>query len=193
MRYVINVLRKVFIAFAILLLGLSLILPGLSLETEVVGTAAIALKFFNYVAISGVQLGTYLLCLFVGVILIFVKKTLLVSVGYALIGVSVVLSLVGITSSLDLYNAAEEASLGFGTIAALVGVILYVVSLVLYFTESVFFTTPTLRGLDARIDEFKKWKSLLDEGIITEAEYEEKRVELLGINKEDKLLNAKKK
>lgn len=181
MKKVLNWISVVALWVSAALFAVSVILPSLSEE-------AIDASY------SVVVLASYLIVILgiVGAVLIFAKNDTAKKIGHGLYVAALVLSL-GIAlnfigaESMSTVATDEETVTSiaavFVMIAAILAAVYYVLQLVILILGK-----GAKEGesplTDTRIVRVKEWKQLMDEGIITKEEFEEKRVAILGLNKD---------
>lgn len=111
-----------------------------------------------------------------GLFLAYTKNDISKKVGYAFLTTAFVLAFVQ-----TLPYEASEISVVFMLIGAgLYAVYYIIIGVALLATRGRPAVDP---GADPKITLLKKWKELLDEGMITKEEFEEKRIAILGLKK----------
>lgn len=120
------------------------------------------------------------LCAVVGAFLSFSNNEIAKKVGY---GMSLTAYIIGLT--LSLINLDNSAGAIVMLIAAIFIALHYVFKLVAFLMNrgSAEIISP---NEDIRIIRIKEWKQILEAGIITSEEFEEKREQILGIKNKDK-------
>lgn len=198
----IKIARKILISLSGVLLALCAILPALtlagtgSLAGSALGTSFVGLdnvKFYQMLSMSNVGLTSYLFFLFVGLVLVFLAKPIFQRIGYALMGVSALIALSTFMLTFEVYDyyfnlstSSTYFELGFGAILAIIGAILFFLGLGAYILENFLCKGKEPQPIDNKIYEVKKWKELLNDGIITEKEFALKRNEILDLSEDKK-------
>jgi len=173
-----KVMSKILLIVAVILFCASLMLPGITQET--IDMSFLAQLLSN----TGLVIGAVL-----GPILIYSNNDTVKRVGHGLTGSAFVLGFALAVINLNLstsddvrdsVSVSDSASAVVMLVAAVVLALSYVFNLIIFImnngaTENV---NPTE---DIRVIRIKEWKQLMEEGIITREEYEEKRVQILGI------------
>ena len=163
-----------------LIIAISLFLLSfvISVITELAGDLAfITLVEVNIIVIA---------CAGVGAFLIFTKNDIAKKLGNGMIVVGFVAGLICALSVLIAMDEGDDLP---------IGALIMIISVVLLLLHYAFLLVAHLLNKgsanvlnpneDARIMRVKEWKALLDEGIINEEEYEEKRVQILGLKPKD--------
>lgn len=183
MKKALNWISVIALWVSAVLLGVAVIVPALSEE-------AIDAAF------SLVVLASYLvvICGAVGVLLIFSKNDTAKKIGHGLYIATLIISLASALNFINVEPTAVTAATttaevetvsAIGAILILIGAILGAVHYLLQLVILILNNGAKDSGpySDSRIVRIKEWKQLLDEGIITKEEYEEKRVTILGLKK----------
>ncbi len=199
---VITIARKILVSLSGILLAICAILPALTLA----GTGSISgsglsssfqgldnIKFYQMLSLGNVGLTSYLLFLLVGLVLVFMTKPICQRFGYALMGVSAIIALSTFMLTTEVYDYYSNLSsssayldLSIGAIIAIIGVVFFFLGLGAYILENFLCKDEAPQPIDNKVYEVKKWKALLDDGIITEKEFALKRNEILGLSEETK-------
>lgn len=182
-----KIVSNVMIVVAVSLFVLGIILSVVSTEAQ--ETIFLALIEANALLIAGAGIGAFLLL---------AKNDTAKKVGAGLLVVGFA---TGLICALGTLNAISQANLALGedaeeTIGTSIGAIIMIVSTALLLLHYAFLLVAHIlnkgRAIenpcdDIRIVQIKEWKQLMEEEIITKEEFEEKRVQLLGIKpKNDK-------
>lgn len=183
MKKPLQIASKVLLALAIVMFGVSVLLPAiLQEESELAFSALLLLN------------GTTIICAITGSILIYANGDTAKKAGHGLtIGGFVIMLFNALSCLIDKQEitraAAPETTVVTSTISiASVFMLVAAVLLTAYYVL-LFVQTLLNKGAaenmspadDTRIVRVKEWKQLLDEGIITSEEFEEKRVQILGL------------
>ena len=117
----------------------------------------------------------------IGVFLMFTRNDIAKKVGYGLTAVAMLFSLInGTVIAKELDHALSSAAPFLAIIAAIVYVVHYVLEFIVFILDKKHETFNPKD--DARIKCIKEWKALMDEGIITPEEFQEKRNQILGLD-----------
>ena len=159
---------------AISLFMLSIVLSAIS--TSLMDAALLALIEVNLILIA---------CAGIGVFLMFAKNETARKLGN---GMTVVGFLTGLVCALGIVAAiGEEDDISIGAIVLIVSFVVFVLHYAFLLVD--YLLNRNSANLDPnddiRIVRVREWKALLEEGIISEEEYEEKRIQLLGIKSKD--------
>ncbi|MCH5154447.1 MAG: SHOCT domain-containing protein [Clostridiales bacterium] len=159
---------------AISLFMLSIVLSAIS--ASLMDAALLALIEVNLVLIA---------CAGIGVFLMFAKNETARKLGN---GMTVVGFLTGLVCALGIVAATgEEDDISIGAIVLIVSFVVFVLHYAFLLVD--YLLNRNSANLDPnddiRIVRVREWKALLEEGIISEEEYEEKRIQLLGIKSKD--------
>lgn len=183
MKKVLNWVSVVALWVSAALFGVSVILPSLSEEAIEASYSVVVLASYLVVVLG-----------IVGAVMIFAKNDTAKKIGHGLYIAALVLSLgialrfIGVEdgASTDLTEVEETVTsiaAVFVMIAAILAAVYYVLQLViLILSKGAKDGESPLT--DSRIIRVKEWKQLMGEGIITKEEFEEKRVAILGLNKD---------
>lgn len=117
--------------------------------------------------------------LIVGAILSYSDKKMVARVGK---GLAVVGYVVPLLCSLMIIVSSKENYVSIGFILLIVGIVLLVISYVFDIIIFVVGKEEDDAGVDARIEKVRYYKMVLDEGIISEEEYQQKKNEILQLN-----------
>lgn len=186
MKKILTIISKVVLALAVIAFALSMIIPGIT--KDALDASYMVLVFANV---------SMIICATVGAILTSANSDTARRVGHGMIiaafvaGLSIALMFVdkaadGTTLSPFAAGAdAEEKTVSStSAILMIVASALLAVYYVLQFVVLILNKASKEAGSpyeDSKIIRVKEWKQLLDEGIITKEEYEEKRVAILSI------------
>lgn len=159
---------------AISLFMLSIVLSAIS--ASLMDAALLALIEVNLVLIA---------CAGIGVFLMFAKNETARKLGN---GMTVVGFLTGLVCAIGIVAATgEEDDISIGAIVLIVSFVVFVLHYAFLLVD--YLLNRNSANLDPnddiRIVRVREWKALLEEGIISEEEYEEKRIQLLGIKSKD--------
>ena len=159
---------------AISLFMLSIVLSAIS--TSLMDAALLALIEVNLVLIA---------CAGIGVFLMFAKNETARKLGN---GMTVVGFLTGLVCARGIVaTTGEEDDISIGAIVLIVSFVVLVLHYAFLLVD--YLLNRNSANLDPnddiRIVRVREWKALLEEGIISEEEYEEKRIQLLGIKSKD--------
>lgn len=118
-------------------------------------------------------------CLIIGGILSYNEKKSIRYVGKGLVAVGFVVPLL---EDLMFIVSSKENYVSIGFILLVVGVVLLVLSYVLDIIMFVVDEEECENDIDSRIEKIRFYKSVLDEGIISEEEYQQKKNEILNLH-----------
>ena len=168
------------------------VLFGLGIVVSVLAASAEEAIFLALVQLNA----TLFACAGVGVFLMFAKNDTARKVGNGLTAVAFITGLVcALITLLTISEANENVSSSTATpqfeTDVSIGAIFVIVAVVFLLLRYAFLLVDYLVNRnsaeagspneDLRIVRVREWKQLMEEGIITEEEFEEKRVELLGL------------
>lgn len=192
MKKILTIIGKVVLALAVVAFAVSMIIPGIT-EDEL-DLAYLVMLFANI---------SIIICAIVGSVLIYANNDTARRIGHGLTvaafvaGFSVALMFVGKEEGAAAFSPFADAVVGEKETVSSTSAILMIVAAALlavfYIIQFVIFILN--KGTkesgspyeDTKIIRVKEWKQLLDEGIINQEEYEEKRLAILGIKpKQDK-------
>lgn len=186
MKKILNTISKVILALAVVAFAISIVIPGITEEN--LDSAFWTLMYANIAII---------LCAIIGSVLISSKNDTARRVGHGMTvaafvaGFSIALLFVGKEGNVSGYATTTTAKTD--STAAILMIVAASLLAVYYIFQFVILilnkgTTEAESPLeDSRIARVKEWKQILDEGIITQEEFEEKRNQILGIKpKQDK-------
>ena len=174
-----KIVNKILLAIAVALLCSSIIVPGITLKS--IDMTYLVLVIINTnVVIAAV----------VGAILSYSNNDIAKRVGHGFIVAAFVLGLATALVTLKTTTTTVGTTTKKGSETSIASVIMIVASIVLalsyVFNLLIYIlgknSNDTLNpSEDVRIVRIKEWKQLMEEGIITQEEYEEKRIQILGI------------
>ena len=186
MKKILTIISKVVLALAVIAFALSMIIPGIT--KDALDASYMVLVFANV---------SMIICATVGSILTAANSDTARRVGHGMIiaafvaGLSIALMLVdkaadGATLSpfAAVTDDEEKTVSSTSAIIMIVAAALLAVYYIFQFVVLILNKASKEAGSpyeDSKIIRVKEWKQLLDEGIITKEEYEEKRVAILGI------------
>lgn len=186
MKKILTIISKVVLALAAVAFAVSMIIPGLTKQAA--DSSFLVLLYLNV---------SIVICAMVGSTLTSAKSDTARRIGHGMLiaafvaGFSVALMYVGIEkdgSTFQPFAAAADAEKEtLDSTSAILMIVAAALLAVYYIIQFVILLLN--RGIkesgspyeDTKIIRVKEWKQLLDEGIITEEEYEEKRVAILGL------------
>lgn len=121
---------------------------------------------------------TVLLGLGVGVFLMFTKNDVAKKIGAGFVAVAMLFSF--INSALVLKLGSDfDGKTAVSAIFIVIAVVLYIAHYVLVLITNLM-NKANNSGGDVRVKHIKEWKALMDDGIITSEEFEEKKKQILG-------------
>lgn len=180
MKKPLKIASKVLLVLAVVMLGVSLLLSSVLQDSA---EAAYAATF--------ILNGSTIICAIMGAILIYAKSDTAKKVGHGLTVASFVIllsnALAVITEATQKTKATTEdttVSISISAVIMIVAAALLAAYYVLQFVQLLLSkgaAEAESPSTDLRIVHVKEWKQLLDEGIITQEEFEEKRVQILGL------------
>ncbi len=91
-------------------------------------------------------------------------------------------------AELETMSAESESVIALGFVFSLIALILYFVSLILHGLGCFLFHETSCVDLDKRVESYKEYKKLFEEGLISQEELDLKKAQLLNI-KPDKKVN----
>lgn len=186
MKKILTIVSKVVLALAVVAFALSMIIPGITKDT--LDASYFLLVFANI---------SVIICATVGSILTSANSDTARRIGHGMLiaafvaGLSIALMFIGKeegSATLSPFAAAADAE--EKTVSSTSAILMIVASALLAVYYIFQFVVLILNKAskeagspyeDSKIIRVKEWKQLLDEGIITKEEYEEKRVAILGI------------
>ncbi len=175
---VFKIVNKILLALSVTLFCVSIILPGITLETADVA-------FLTYVLANT----SVVIAAVVGAVLICSNNDIAKRIGNGLtvsafvIGLAVAIIQLGEST----YAIDDEVTATGSPTAAVIMLIATIVLALSYIFNLIIFilnkdSNENLNSSeDIRIIRTKEWKQLMEEGIITQEEFEEKRVQILGL------------
>lgn len=117
----------------------------------------------------------------IGVFLMFTKNDITKKIGYGLTAVLMLFALInGTVVAKELDHDLSSAAPFLAIIAAIVYMVYYVLEFIVFILDKKHETFNP--NDDSRIQLIKEWKALMDEGIITSEEFQEKRNQILGLD-----------
>lgn len=175
----INIFSTTILIVAMAIYALGILLTGL-------GTTMENAAFLTLVEANSILFASAI----VGVFLMFAKNDSVRKLGNGLTVVGVFCAAVcamGLISSLTSVDS-DEISLPIGAILIIVAAILLLVYYALLFID--YLLNKTNGGVDPNEDKrialLKEWKQLKEDGFITEEQFEEKRLQILGLKNKTK-------
>ena len=184
MKKVFLISARVLAVLAALAFGISLVLPGIVKEKTTVPSDNTIFGEIIQVATPQAVL-IFLGAAFIGCALILFGKDIAKYIGYACELISGVFSLFAFVEITYTIANQTTLSIGFGAILSLIGFILVISGILLELLIAFAGMTEQTKAEDDTIETLVKYKKLLDQGIITEDIFLEKRNELLGISKDN--------
>ena len=94
-------------------------------------------------------------------------------------------SAIVLSGELEESTISSESEISIGAIVVIIAVVFLLLHYAFLIADNVLSKNNAIANPaeDIRVLRIKEWKQLFDEGIITESEYEEKRTQILQINK----------
>lgn len=169
-----KILKKVFQSLAAVLFLLSIVICGIVKDDK---TGALAETAF--LTMITAYVGIYVLAL-VGIFLISATSDTAQKVGHGM-----TISTFAIGLLIALMNIEDSMAAIIMIIAVIMLALYYLCALVIFIMRKSAGETDDPNE-DARIIHIREWKKIMDEGIITQEEFEEKRCHILGIKTSDK-------
>lgn len=170
----IRVVSTVLLVVAVAIFYLGIILSAISSEVA-------DIAFFAVLQASLVLF----LCAGVGAFLIFAKNDTARKIGN---GLSVFAFTVGAALSFYTLSFSDATGVSFGAICLLVAAVLLLLHYAFLFINYLLTrNNPELENPndDLRVVRIREWKQLMEEEIITKEEYEQKRISILGLTKDE--------
>ena len=161
---VFNVINKIILILSCVLLGVCFVLAGITLDSSDATVSA--------------GLLTFVVPAFVGFFLFDSENTIARRIG---MGLTTAVMLIQLFFALSCFENSTAAIIG------LCSVVLYVIYFIVVFVGHLAMGEKIDNDpeKDPRIVKILGWKKLKEEGIISEEEFEEKRVAILGLKKKD--------
>ena len=183
MKKALKITSIIILIIAALLFAASVVLPAATTDNKL-DAAFLILVQLNSIVLAGAG---------IGIALMFAKNDTAKKIGNGLTIASFVTGLLCAVSIMAEYgemadDATNDVEVSIGAILMIVAVVFLVIHyafLVAYYVinkSSAGIATPSD---DVRIVRVREWKKLLEEGIINQEEFEEKRVQILGIKPKD--------
>ena len=161
---VFNVIKKIILILSFVLLGVCFVLAGITLDSR---DAAISTGLLMFVVPA-----------FIGFFLFGSENKIANKIGMGLTTAAMLIEFFFALTNLDYSTAA---------IIGLCSVVLYAIYFIVVFVGHLAMGDKADNDpeKDPRITKILGWKKLKEEGIISEEEFEEKRVAILGLKKKD--------
>lgn len=175
-----NIIKQAILILSVVLLAVSGIIgsaESVGTETVVEGTTPVSAVG----AVVATLVVTWIGCALIGLFLLYTKNDVARKLGYAFITTAFTVCMISLLA---------QTFKGTAIVLMLVAIVLYALYYIVWFVGSL-----AIKGRggnvedpddDPRIQKLKKWKALEQDGMITSAEFEEKRVEILGLTKKEK-------
>ena len=185
MKKILSIISKVMLALAVVAFAVSIIIPGIT--KDALDSSFMVMLYLNI---------SIVICATVGSTLTSAKSDTARRVGHGMLiaafvaGFAIALMFVGNETGGSSFSPFAAAADGEAETVSSTSAILMIVAAALLAVYYIFqfviliLSKGSKEGSpyeDSKIIRIKEWKQLLDEGIITKDEYEEKRVSILGI------------